>query len=315
VAGNGELSGEVDCLRRIRLRDEQQHDATSLRSVLRPRETDRCAGVVSTLDHPAVQGGLAPLVAALMIAAIFARTRFAWLAILAAYATMVALSTGFSFSPLTVARKTILVGLIAPILGVVVDVVARGSKTLATALAIAAGAVSIWIFMTILKQRDTTAAIAIGGGVALFVAVLVGLMLRLRNDGLRAGAAGLGLGVATGIAGLLSASIGYLLAGVSIAAGAGALLLTQVLLSRKIAPGFTGTVTIGLLTALFAVGSVLLAQLPWYALPLLLLIPLGVTLRAPEQAPLVVRAAVLAAYALLAAALPILAAWFVPRGP
>ena len=271
--------------------------------------------MLTLLDHPAVQGGLAPLVIALTVAAVFARTRFAWLAILGGYATMVALSTGFSFSPLTVARKTILVGVIAPILGVVLDVVTRSSKTLAAALVVAAGAVSIWIFMTILKQRDTTVAIATGTGVALFVAILVALMLRLRGDGLRTGAAGLGLGVATGIAGLLSASIGYLVAGVSIAASAGALLLVQVLLSRKIAPGFTGTLTIGLLTALFAVGSLLLAELPWYALPLLLLIPLAVTLRAPEHAPLIVRAAVLAAYALLAAALPILAAWFAPRGP
>jgi hypothetical protein len=59
----------------------------------------------------------------------------------------------------------------------------------------------------------------------------------------------------------------------------------------------------------------MLAELPWYALPLLLLVPLAVTLRAPERAPLIVRAAVLAGYALIAAALPILAAWLAPRGP
>ncbi len=125
----------------------------------------------------------------------------------------------------------------------------------------------------------------------------------------------LGLGLATGIAGLLSASIGYLLAGVSIAAGAGALLLTQVLSRAKLVPGYLGTLTCGLLTALFAVGSVLLAELPWYALPLLLLVPLAVTLRVPERAPFIVRAAVLAGYALIAAALPVLVAWFAPRGP
>jgi hypothetical protein len=58
---------------------------------------------------------------------------------------------------------------------------------------------------------------------------------------------------------------------------------------------------------------VLLAELPWYALPLLLLVPLAVALRAPDRAPFIVRAAVLAGYALVAAALPILAAWFAPR--
>ena len=270
--------------------------------------------MTALLDHPAVQGGAAPLVVALVVAAIFARTRFAWIAILAAYATMVALTTGFAFLPLTAGRKTILAGLVAPVVGVVLDMLPRASKTVVTAVSVAAGAASIWIFMSILHQREGAAAIAMGGGIALFVAILVGLTLRLRNDGLRAGAAGLGLGLATGIAGLLSASIGYLLAGVSIAAGAGALLLTQVLLSRKIAAGFVGTLMIGLLTALFAVGSVVLAELHWYALPLLLLVPLAVTLRAPDRLPLIVRAAVLATYAFIAGALPILVAWFAPRG-
>ena len=48
----------------------------------------------------------------------------------------------------------------------------------------------------------------------------------------------------------------------------------------------------------------LLAELPWYALPLLLLVPLAVALPAPERAPLIVRAAVFAVYALAAAASP-----------
>ena len=71
---------------------------------------------------------------------------------------------------------------------------------------------------------------------------------------------------------------------------------------------------IGLLTALFAAGALMLAELPWYALPLLLLVPLAVSLRVPERAPIIVRAGMLAAYALVAAALPILAAWYAARG-
>ena len=96
----------------------------------------------------------------------------------------------------------------------------------------------------------------LGSGIALFVAVA----RRRRRCGCATMACaparpGSGLGLATGVAGVLSASIGYLIAGVSIAAGAGALLLMQVLLSRKIAAGFLGTLTIAMLTALFAVGS------------------------------------------------------------
>ncbi len=113
---------------------------------------------------------------------------------------------------------------------------------------------------------------------------------------------------------MLSASIGFLGAGVSIAAAAGALLLVQLMVARNLAAGYTGTLAIGLSTALFAVGTLLLAELQWYVLPLLLLVPLAVTLPVPERAPPIVRAAILAGYALVAAAIPVLGAWFAARG-
>jgi hypothetical protein len=123
-------------------------------------------------------------------------------------------------------------------------------------------------------------------------------VLRSREDGLRVGAAGLGLGLATGIAGLLSASIGFLAAGISVAAAAGAMLLVQVFSASALPAGFTGALTIGISTALFAAGTLLLAELRWYALPLLLLVPsphaAGTPARAADR-----RAAVLAGYALI----------------
>ena len=70
------------------------------------------------LNHPAVQGGVAPLVVALLIAILLARTRFAWLAIVAGYATTIALTMGFQFSPLTASRKILLLGLIGLGVGV-----------------------------------------------------------------------------------------------------------------------------------------------------------------------------------------------------
>lgn len=266
------------------------------------------------IDSPAILGSVLPLVVALIVAFSLARTRFAWLAIVAGYVTMIALSTGFSFFPLTVARKTLLLGLLAPLVGIAADLVPRPSRAIAPALTIVAGALSVWVFLSILQQRETMNAFAMGGGIALFVATLAAATLRLRDDGLRGGAVGLGLGLATGIAGVLSASIGYLVAGVAIAAAAGALLLVQVVLSRKLAPGFTGALPIGLLVALLAAGTLLLAELPWYALPLLLLIPAAVMLPVPERSPMIVRAAALAGYALVAATLPILAAWYAARG-
>jgi hypothetical protein len=138
--------------------------------------------------------------------------------------------------------------------------------------------------------------------------------VRLRDDGLRMGAAGLSLGLATGIAGVVSASLGALIAGVAIAAGCGAMLIVQITRSSMLVPGFTGAVSIGLLCSLIAAGTHLLAELPWYALPLMLLIPVAASLPVAEHRPLIARAAIVSGYALTAAIIPIGAAWYAARG-
>ena len=265
------------------------------------------------LDHPAVQGGVAPFVVALIVAFALGRTRFVWLAIMPAYATMVALDTGFSLFPPTVARKTWLIGLLAPLAGIAADRYKRSSGRITPAIVVATGLLSLWVFRTVLQNHEGAGAIVAGAGIAVFVAAMVAVVLRLRDDGLRCGAAGLGLGIAAGIAGILSASIGALVAGVAIAAACAAMLVVQLTLSRTLAPGFTGALPVGLLVALIAAGTQQLALLPWYALPLLLLVPFAVSLPAPRQGPLFTRAAVLAAYALTVAALPIGAAWYAAR--
>jgi hypothetical protein len=266
------------------------------------------------LNHPAVQGGVAPLVVALVIATVLARTRLAWLAIAGAYATTIALTTGFQFSPLTASRKILLVGLIVPVIGLAADLMPRPSRAIVVGFALAAGLVSIWTFASVLRQQEGSALYVAAAGIAVFGFLLTALVLALRADGSRTGAAGLGLGLATGVAAVVSASIGFLLAGIAVAAAAGALLLVQVVFSRNIAARFTGALSIAILTSLFAAGSLMLAQLPWYALPLLLLVPLAAMLPASERLPLIVRAALLAFYALVAAIFPIAAAWYAARG-
>ncbi len=178
----------------------------------------------------------------------------------------------------------------------------------------ATGLLSLWVFLTALENRIGADAIVSGAGVAVFVAALIAATLRLRDDGLRCGAAGVGLGLAVGIAGILSASIGALIGGLAIAVACGAMLIIQITMSRAIAAGFTGALPVGLLAALIAAGTQQLALLPWYALPLLLLIPVAVSLPVPTSGPLIARAAVLSGYALAAAAIPIAAAWHAARG-
>lgn len=266
------------------------------------------------LNHPLFQGALAPLVVALIVASAFARTRFAWLAVILAYAMMIALDTGFSLFPPTVARKTMLIGLLSPLVGIVADAYPRWSGRIATALVIVTGLLSIWVFLTALQNRAGPDAVAVGAGVAAFVAALIALMLRLRDDGMRCGAAGLGLGLAVGISGVLSASIGALIAGIAIAAACAAMLIVQVVMSRTLAAGFVGALPVGVLAALIAAGTQQLALLPWYALPLLLLVPLAAFLPTPSRGPLIARGALPVGYALAAALIPIGAAWYAAHG-
>lgn len=265
------------------------------------------------LQHPAFQAGIAPLVVALVVGLALSGTRYAWLGIVAAYATLVAQTTGFALEPLTAGRKVLLLSLAAPLVGIAVD--AAGGRRAAVAFAaVAFGAASLWVFQSILAQRSGPEVALLGGGVALFVALLLALMLRLRGDGLRTGAAGVGLGLGAGIAALLSASIGYFMAGVAIAAASGAMMLVQLLRRTGLAAGALGALSIGVPVALAASATLVLAELPWYALPALLVVPAAVALPAVADAGRWRRAFAFGFTALAAAAVPVLAAWLAARG-
>src|SRR5262245_57802387 len=124
------------------------------------------------LDNPAVQaamqGGAAPFVAALIVAALLARTRLAWLAIVAGYATQVALSTGFSFTPLSASRKILLLALLAPLIGLGVDMLGLRTRAVAGLLAAVAGAAAVWVFVTLLAQKEGAQMWLAGAGIFLF---------------------------------------------------------------------------------------------------------------------------------------------------
>jgi hypothetical protein len=267
--------------------------------------------VGSWLEHPAVQAGIVPFVVALVVALVLRRVGLAWLAPTAGYASAVALATGIAFVPLTAGRKVLLLALLAPVAGWLVD--RADSRAVRAFACVAAGAASTWVFWTVFAQRAPLAAAGGGLGVAVFVAVLCALMLALRDDGPAAASAGLGLGLATGIGALLSASTGYFAAGVALAAGSGALLLVQFVSGAAIRPGATGALAIGVATALFAAGTLLLAELPWPALPLLLAVPAVGAVPLPARWSPRTRLVVRTVAAAGAAALPVLAAWVAAR--
>jgi hypothetical protein len=265
------------------------------------------------LDDPMVQAGFAPFLGALLVGGALSMSRAAWLAIIAGVATTLALSAGIGFTPLSASRKVVLLVLLAPAVGLALDMLDRPLKLLGPALAAAFGAASIWVFQSVLAQREGPEAWLLGAGVALFVALLTGFTLRLRDDGAAAGAATLGLGLAVGIAAILSASLGNMMNGIALAASGGALLLLQFVLARPIAPGWTGVLTVGSAASLFAAATFVLAELPWTALVTLPVVPLVAGLPLLARRPLRQRLVLLGVLCVLAASATVLAAWLATR--
>ncbi len=265
------------------------------------------------LSHPAVQGGIAPFLAGLIVVAILARARLAGLAVATGFAVAVALVDGLGFTPLTATRKLVLLGLLAPAVGIFIGfIVGQAGRSVAVLVALACGALSPWVFWSVLRQQAPATALALGLGTAVWVAWLVASTMNLAQQPVRAGAASVTLGLATGISAILVASAKLGLYGISLAAGAGAFLLWQMATGRKIAAGATLMLSIAVAAGLLAAAAMILAQLPWYALIPIALIPLAARLPAAERLPVFVQACVVSAYGLALAAVACVLTWRAP---
>ena len=258
------------------------------------------------LNHPAVQGGVAPFVAGLAVACLLAPLRAGGLAAGAGFLTAVFLVSGFQFSPLTATRKLILLGMLAPAVGLLADIAFKPARATGPVLGAVFGAASVWVFVSVLTQKPAGEAALLGGGVALLTAWLVAATYSLRDQPVRLGAAGVVIGVGVGVAAVLSASASFGQYGMALGAGAGGYLLIQMVLGRVQVGGAAFAVAVGVIGGLLAGASFLLAQLPWMALPLLALIPLAAHAPLPGKAPVWAQAILASVYA----AIPAAAAWY-----
>lgn len=237
------------------------------------------------INHPAVQGGIAPFAAGLLVAALFAPIRMAGLAAVAGFATTLFLVGGFGFEPLTATRKIVLVALVASAAGVFVDVAFKPTRAASPVLGVLLGAAAVWVFWSVLAQKPMNEMLVRGGGVAVFVGWLVGSSHWLRERPVRAGAAGLCLGLGTGIAAILAASASFGQYGMSVGAACGGFLLVQMIRGRAIEGGSALALASGATLALVGAGAMMLAELPWFALPALALVPLAARIPLPAKLP------------------------------
>ncbi|MFY9316687.1 MAG: hypothetical protein WAO95_14165 [Burkholderiales bacterium] len=234
------------------------------------------------LNNPAVQGVVAPFAVALVVVFGLFLLRQGGLAIGAALGTAVYLVGGAAFPPVSAQQKILLVSLVVPVVGIIVDLAFKPTRAAAAVLGLIFGLAALWVGVNVLKQKELPAMLLTGGGVAALVGWLVAAMFALRDDPLRAGAAALALGLGVGVSALLSASGSYGQYGASVGAGAGAFLLAQMLMGRTIAAGATLALSAGVACGLIAVGAVLGSPLPWYAAAALALVPLAVRVPLPK---------------------------------
>lgn len=246
---------------------------------------------------------------ALAVAILLRRFNLAGLAIAAALATVAYFLNGPALEPLTVTRKIILLGLAAAVAGIVADALFRPGRALVAGLSVAGAACAVWAFWTVLAQKPIGEGALLGGGIALYVGLMVAILLALQAQPVRAGGAALGLGVATGVAAILGASATYGLYGIALGAGAGAFLLGQMVTGRTVAAGAVFALPAALAASLLGAGVMLLAQLAWYAMATLLLVPAAAFLPIPQKRPIWLQSVVVSLYTFAAASVAWVLAW------
>lgn len=266
------------------------------------------------LNHPAVQGGIAPFVTGLIVAALLAPVRLAGLAAIAGLAVTVYLVGAFNFVPLTATRKILLVAMVAAPIGVCADLAFKPTRASGPVLGLLFGAAAVWVFWSVLSQKPTNEMLIRGGGVAVLVAWMVAAFHGLSDRPVRAGAAGLCLGVGAGIAAILAASASFGQYGLAVGAACGGFLLVQMIRGRTIAAGATLTVTTGVALGLIASGAMMLAELPWLALPVLALVPLAARIPLPRGVPVWSEAILGSLLAAIPAAAACYIVWLSSRG-
>jgi hypothetical protein len=263
------------------------------------------------LDNPAMQSGVIPLVLGLVLAFALARTRFLVLVPWAGFVAVVALALGFAIEPLTSVRKLVLVGLASGVLALALETAKmRMTPALRGALALIAAAAALWVAWRVLAQKDGAALWLGSAGAALYAGLLTYGLLAQSTDPLRAAVCTTVLALASGLLGLLGASISMTLMGFALGAAAGATVLVQMLQGARAPLGHFTALPPALICGLIGIGASTAGSLTWPALLPLLLLPLAPRLIAAQNDRSVWRDAVyVGAACLVPAALALVLAW------
>jgi hypothetical protein len=230
------------------------------------------------LHHPAILGGLVPFGAGLLAALLLKPLRMSGLAIALGFAATVYLDNGLSlnFSSLTTAHKIVWLGLAAAIAAI--PMAFFNAALMRPLLAAAGGAAALWVFEHILQKHQLAEMFLWGAGVAAYAGWLIYWMDKLSDQPVRAGNAGMALGLGTGLAVLFGGYATLGMYGTALGAAASAYLLIQAITNSRLPCGAAFTLPLSLIAALAGNYGVLSVEMPWYALLPLGAIPLAALL-------------------------------------
>jgi len=219
------------------------------------------------LGNPAVQAAVAPFLSALAAAAALRRTRLLGVAIALAFALVIALTVGYAFDPLTATRKLVVIGLGTALVVLALEVPgAPPTPAIRATLAAVAAAAAVWMVWRVLQQQEPANAALFGLGAGVYVALLLETSLRASDNGIRAASTSLMLGLTAGALALLGASALLAQIGIAVAAGAGAVLLIQVIGLQGGPAGWTLVLPAAAIAGLAGLLAVFTGSLPWFCL-------------------------------------------------
>lgn len=263
------------------------------------------------LANPAVQAGVAPFLAALLVSAALRRTRLLGLAIGVAFAVVIALTIGFSFESVTSMRKLVLVGLAATLIMLALEAAAiRSRPWIGAAAAAATAAAAVWVVLRVLQQKELAPALLAGLGAAAYMSALVESCRQISADGVRASGCSLVLGLGAGALALLGASALLAQVGIAIGAGAGATLLVQMIGGQRAPAGWTLPLLAAVVAGMVGLLAVFTGALPWYCLVPTLAVPWATRLVPEGVRPVWLTSIITAVAALIPMLLAVGLAWF-----
>jgi len=265
------------------------------------------------LTQPAVQAILAPFLVALLTAELLQRMRLSGLAIIAGFAITIYLVSGFAYAPFTSTRKIIWLCAASGVLAIPLSLL---NWTLWRAvLTVLAASAAVWVAQRVLLQHPLAVALQWGAGCALYTGWLVFWMDDLRDSPVRAGSAGMALGLGSGAALLIAGS--SLLGKYDLAIGSAAVAYLFIMFASNshLPCGRNFTLPLSLIAGLSGCLAALTTKLPWYALAPLAVIPLAAKLPVSDNSPVWVQSTLLSAATLACAAGAVYFSWRINGWP